>query len=103
MNNWKELKKQDLQSEIVSCMESLRPAIYQIVTNSIDETYQYDFHDFDYYVDCCVDHYIILMWDGWEFAAADTDQFNGAGDFIAWVIEALNIYYMEDPEEQENE
>lgn len=91
MNNWKALSTRDRQIEMVSCVESLRPAIYQIISNACD-----DIHNFDYYIDCCVDHDIVLMFDGCEFASANTDQFNNAGEFIAYIIEALNTYYKEE-------
>ncbi|MBO7734145.1 MAG: hypothetical protein J6S67_16395 [Methanobrevibacter sp.] len=95
MAKWIELTKQELQYELVACMEHLRPAIFKIIG-------YYDPDDilaFDYYIDTYVDQHIVLLMDGIEFFSANTDNFDNPGEFMSCILDAVSSYYQEEEDE----
>lgn len=96
MDHWKDIKNEEKQSNVIACMESLRPALYQLISRA-----DADIQSFDYYVDAFMDHEIVLLDDGWNFAAANTDGFNNPVDLMMWVMQALNEYYYDYYEEDD--
>lgn len=95
MTKWKELNKQDLQYEMVACVESLRPAICKTIEYYDPD----DIQVFDYYIDTSVDHHIVLLMDGIEFFSANTENFDNPGEFMACILDAIASYYQEEEDE----